>query len=68
MCRVRVHGERGRGDVIPNPMRLKDDGCYHLIIDEDDNIQTHLIREFYKEEVEKTFEFLKRLRRLLDYD
>jgi len=43
MCRVRVHGERGQGDVTSNPMRPKDEGHYHLIIfDEDDNVQTHL--------------------------
>jgi len=34
---VRVHPERGRGDVPPNPMKPKDEGCYHPK-DEDDNI------------------------------
>ncbi len=44
MWGVRVHPERGRGDVIPNPMKPKNEGCYHLITsDKDDSIQTHLI-------------------------
>jgi molybdenum cofactor biosynthesis protein B len=41
MWGVRVHPERGQGDVFPNSMRPKDEGRYHLI-DEDDSIQTHL--------------------------
>ncbi len=39
-----AENQNGRGDVIPNPMKPKDEGRYHLItFDEDDNVQTHLI-------------------------
>ena len=36
-------------NVIPNPMRPKNDGCYHLMFDEDDGIQTHLSLYPYQE-------------------
>gem|GEM_PF-5739506 len=42
MCRVRVHGERGQGDVKPNPMRPKSKPYQTNPFDNNDRVWTHL--------------------------